>query len=373
VDARDFKKAFDSSPGPMPVWFGVPELQRVRANVQNAGEIAEGRNPRYGIDLTEMNDENTGENPQQIEVRRLRGAIFVGDEDRTGFSCVRLGKIERAVAGPSLGKTTIPPLLRMRAWPPLCAGTETLRSEIRNRSESLGADAQQRNLSFATGGPGDIENLYKLTALNELGTRFEAMANTPDFHPHDYYLLLCEAIGKLALWDDTKRPRELPPYDHDESGPIFEELVKYVRLLIDKMIPRDYEEVPFDTKERGFSVELKQDWLSPSFEMYLGMRTQLQHHEVEALFKQKTNFRLASPTMAEEVFVRRLQGLDFKFAGAVPNLPRSADLHFFRIARTPEYWPKVEQERCIAIRVSPQDMSQLSPVKLSLFVVKVRR
>src|SRR5262249_16161743 len=76
VDQRDFKKEFDQSPGAMPVYFGVPELQRVRANVVNPGEAVDGRNPRYAIDLKEVNDENTGENPQQIEVRRLRGVIF---------------------------------------------------------------------------------------------------------------------------------------------------------------------------------------------------------------------------------------------------------------------------------------------------------
>ena len=100
LDPRDFKKIFDQATDRLDVYFGVPELQAVRGNVQNPGETLDGRSPRYAVDLTERYDENTGENPQAIEVRRLRGAIFLGDEDRTGFDCVRLGQIERSAAGP---------------------------------------------------------------------------------------------------------------------------------------------------------------------------------------------------------------------------------------------------------------------------------
>ena len=82
IDSREFKPIFDKTSGAMDVFFGVPSVQSVRRNVVAPGESVDGSSPRYGIDLTERYDENTGDNPQHIEIRRLRGAVFFGDEDR---------------------------------------------------------------------------------------------------------------------------------------------------------------------------------------------------------------------------------------------------------------------------------------------------
>lgn len=371
LDPRDFKKIFDQATGPLDVYFGVPELQAVRSNVQQPGEDLAGRSPRYAIDLSERYDENTGENPQTIEVRRLRGAVFLGDEDRTGYSCVRLGRIERSAAGPKLVNNIVPPLLRMRAWAPLCAGLDSLFNDIRSRGEQLGGDASERALTFATGSPADVEQLVKLQALNELTVRFGAFANTPELHPFLLYMLLCESIGRVALWDDLRRPRELPPYNHDDCGPVFDELFRYLRTLVDGMLPKDYIERPFDIQEDGFGVELDHAWFTPNHEMFLGIRSQAQTEDLVALFR-SINFKLASPRDAMEVYRRRLPGLEFTSAGTVPNLPKSADQHYFRISRTAPYWEHCETERGIFIAIPPADMPKLDELKLSLFVVKLR-
>lgn len=371
LDPRDFKKLFDQAAGPLDVYLGVPELQAVRSNVQNPGEQLDGRSPRYAIDLSERYDENTGENPQAIEVRRLRGAIFLGDEDRTGFECVRLGRIERSAAGPKLVKNTVPPLLRMKAWDPLCVGLGSLWNDIRARCEQLGGDAAERALTFATGSPADIEQLAKLQALNELTVRFSALAGSPELHPYNLYMLLCESIGRVTLWDDLRRPRELPPYNHNDCGPVFEELFRYLRVLVNGMLPKDYIERPFDPHEDGYGIELDYEWFTPNHEMFLGIRSQMQTDDILTLFR-SINFKLASPRDALEVYRRRLPGLEFKSAGTVPNLPKSADQHYFRISRTPPYWEHCETERGIFIAIPPNDMPKLEPLKLSLFVVKLK-
>ena len=233
------------------------------------------------------------------------------------------------------------------------------------------ADAAERALTFATGSPGDLEQLVKLSALNELTVRFGAVATSLETHPHVLYMLLCDAIGRLALWDDARRPRELPPYNHDDCGPLFEELFKYVRTLVNALLPRDYIERPLEVKDNGYGVTLDYEWFTPNHELYLGIRGPMQVEEIVALF-QAINFKLASPRDALEVFRRRLPGLEFKSAGAVANLPKSADQHYFRISRTAPYWEHCERERGIFINMPPADMPKLAPLKLSLFVIKLR-
>ncbi len=371
LSPRDFKKAFDQSSGPLDLYLGVPELQAVRPNVQAPGRETAGRTPRYGIDVIERYDENTGENPQPIEVRRLQAAVFVGEEDRSGFECLRLGQVERTAAGPSLVRSAAPPLLRLDAWAPLRITVDTLYHDIRNRCEQLGGDAAQRALTFATGSPGDVEQLIKLGALNELTVRFGALCGDPGTHPAELYDLLVSAIGRVALWDDLRRPRELPAYDHDDPGPMFDELVRYLRALVSAMLPKDYIERPFEPRDGGYGVELDYEWFTPNHEMFLGIRSSMQADEILSLFR-SINFKLASPRDAETVFNRRLPGLEFRSAGTVPNLPKSSDQHYFRVSRTAPYWEHCERERGIFIRMPAADLPKLSPLKLSLFVVKLR-
>lgn len=368
---REFKALLDKSSGPLDVYFGVPEVQAVKANVQVLGEELEGRQPRYVIDKVARNDENTGDNPQLVEVRRYRAAVFFGEEDRTGYTCVRLGQIGRAAAGPELLKNTVPPLISVRAWGPLLVAVERFWNDgLRSRMEQLGGDAAHRGLTFATGSPGDVEQLIKLHALNELTARFGVIANNPAAHPFTLYVALCEAIGKLALWDDDRRPKALPDYDHDHSGPIFEKLFRYARDLVTKMLPKDYEMRPFERQDVGFGVSLDHEWLNANRELFLGIRGPMQLEEIQSLFNQ-INFKLASPQDAKKVYEGGLRGLQFTHAGTVPNLPKSADQFYFRIARTSPYWEHCEQERGIFIRMPPSDMDKLSSLELALFVIKV--
>ncbi len=371
LQPREFKDALDESSGPMDVHFGVPEIEAVRPNVLSPGEALDGRNPRYAIDLTERYDENTGDNPQTVEVRRLRGAFFFGDEDRAGYECVRLGQIERSAAGPAFVKNSIPPLLRLRAWPALCTAIDVLWNDVRARMDQLGADASQRALTFATGSPGDVEQLVKLMALNELTVRVGMLAGAPELHPFDLYTTLIDGIAKVCLWDDARRPRELPAYSHGDSGPVFEELIRYLRALVNGMLPRDYIERPFEDRDGGYGVDMDYEWFTPNHEMYLGIRSTLGLEEIEGLFR-TINFKLASPRDAQEVYRRRLPGLEFKNAGSVANLPKSSDQHYFRVARTPPYWEHCERERGIFICMPAADKPKLAPLKISLFVVKIR-
>ncbi len=370
VPAREFKKQLDKSSTPLDVHLGVPVVQMVRRNVVGAGDMVDGSTARYAIDLTERYDENTGDNPQHIEIRRMRGALFFGDEDRAGFECVRLCRVEKAAAGPKVVDNVVPPLLQIRAWHGLAAATDRIWNDIRARAGQLGGDASQRNLTFATGSPADIEQLAKLMALNELDTRIGVVANTPEMHPFQLYQALCEAIGKVSLWDDLRRPRDLPAYNHDDCGPVFAELFRYLRTLVNGMLPSDYTERPFEQRDGGFGVDLDYEWFTPNHEMYLGIRSGQQLEEIEALFR-AINFKLASPKDAAQVFDRRLPGLEFRNAGTVPNLPKSSDQFYFRISRTPIYWPHCEAERGIFIRMPPQEIPKLSGMKLSLFIVKV--
>ena len=86
VPALNFKDALDSAGGSVDVYLGIPQMQEVRANsvaLENPGATL--GTVRYEPCPIKRRDENTGENPQTLYVRRMRGRLFVAGEDMTGY------------------------------------------------------------------------------------------------------------------------------------------------------------------------------------------------------------------------------------------------------------------------------------------------
>ena len=121
LDPRDFKDELAAAEGLLPVYLGVPILREGEPNTIGLGE-GEGKDLRYRVDTFETADENQGGSPQPLEVRKLNGRLFLGDEDREGYETLPIALVQRAGYGsnaPVLAREFIPPVTEVTAWPAL--------------------------------------------------------------------------------------------------------------------------------------------------------------------------------------------------------------------------------------------------------------
>src|SRR5262249_52146415 len=115
LPALELKNAFDQS-GTVTIFLALPALNLGKANAAGNG-ASEGA--RYLLDTQELEDENTGVNPQPIQVRLLNLQLLLSGQDHAGFEVLPIARIEkspRADAVPQLDRTYIPPLLACDAW-----------------------------------------------------------------------------------------------------------------------------------------------------------------------------------------------------------------------------------------------------------------
>jgi predicted component of type VI protein secretion system len=109
VETREFAEHFK---GPqLDVYLGVPAVQ---AGVPQIG-ADNGRHYRYTVLRDEVPDENDREARREMEFRELRGRLFFGDEDRSGFDSVplaRLARVGEPKARSVLSPSFVPPVLR---------------------------------------------------------------------------------------------------------------------------------------------------------------------------------------------------------------------------------------------------------------------
>ena len=389
VPPLDFEKAFDAVRGPLDIYLGIPLMQAVRANtvsLQNP-ELTEGT-PRFEPHATTRRDENTGDNPQTVYVRRMQGKLFAAGEDMTGFDTLRIGSVvrtDRPGAIPEIDAGGAGPVLAIQADVGLSAMLSSLTDQIEAKNEILAREAREHRMLFTDGVAANTEHLLKLHALNESRALYGALMQSPLLHPFDVFVTMARLIGHLSVFHDALTPADIPEYDHDRPGASLLQMKARIEVLLDAMRPMAYVARPFvrkrDNQNReGLEVELDRKWIDNNFDMFVGFSSDdMDVSELERHIYGQLNLKLASPVRAPRISNIGVRGLklDIKEVPA-GTLPRRQGLHYFRISKAMgpdhvDYWRECEQECGIRVSIQEGQLAAFEEFNPTLYVVTQKR
>lgn len=352
----DLRGAFDQG-GTALLLLGVPVLHLGRANVA-AGSAHDG--VRYLVEVQDLEDENTGINPQQVQLRRLNLRLLLDSHDHTGYEILPLARIQksaRAEATPELDTSYIPPVLACDAWPPLNTGVLRAAYErIGKKINTLAGQVVSRGIGFDSQTQGDAMLFAQLRELNETQAVLGILAYTEGIHPLTVYLELCRAVGQLAIFGATRRPPDLPRYDHDDLGACFARLKQYLDALLDIFVEPQYKERPFIGAGLRSQVTLEPAWLDSSWQMYVGVQSQLEPEECIRLLTKagQLDMKIGSSDRVDAIFREGAAGLRVAPTPRPPRvLPQLPGQVYFQIQReaSPEEWQNVLRSLTVAIRL----------------------
>jgi len=374
LDAVDLKPAMESEKG-LTVYLAVPALQLGRANT-SAGH-SDGA--RYSVDTQDLEDENTGVNAQQLQVRLLNMQLLLSTQDQSGYEVLPIGRIEksaRAEALPELDLTYIPPVLACDGWKPLGVYIlQNIYDQIGKHVEQRAAQVVSRGIGFDSQSAGDRRLFEQLRVLNEAYSLLGIQAFAQGVHPLEAYMELCRIVGQLAIFSRECRPPELPRYDHDDLGSCFYRVKQYLQDMLEGIAPLDYKERPFVGAGLRLQVALEPSWLEPAWQMFVGVHTPLSAEKCIALLKPGgLDMKIGSSSRADEIFKYGRTGLKFAHAPLPPrSLPQKNGLYYFQVDRGSQQdeWVHVQKELSLAIRVNESrvlgniDRQQVLTIKTS--------
>lgn len=352
LPAIDLRAPLQNSTG-ITVYVALPQLRLGRANA-GAGEAS-----RYVTELQELEDENSGVNPQPVSVRLPNVRLLTDDDDLAGFDALPLARIEksaRAEAVPQIDARYIPPVLACDAWPNLQVGIlRTIYDRIGKKIEVLAGQAVSRGITLDSHGQGDGRIIGQLGRLNESHALLGNLAFVEGIHPLPAYLELCRLVGQLSLFGRSMRPPELPRYDHDDLGPCFYAVKQYIDSLLNEVDEPTYEERAFIGAGLRMQVAIEPKWLEPAYVMFLGVRSPIGSEEMVKLLTQagRLDMKVGSSERVDQIFTKGAAGLKFTPSPRPPRaLPSAMDLTYFQIDRdsTPAEWQYVEKSLNLAIR-----------------------
>lgn len=375
------------------VLFGIPSYNEARANAISLTNPQMTRdNPRFDSKPHDLRDENTGENRQQLRLRRLRGRLFTNADEAIGYDTIRLGAVRRSDkvgAIPEFVPELVGPALAIQGVPALNRLFAVLVDQIEGKGDVLAAEALESRMGFGDGVSSNVEHLMKVHTVNCVRTRLRALSAAPLLHPYDAFVELMTVAGWLSIFDSTTiKPDVVPIYDHDQPGVALSAARDRIVFLLDSLRPVNYALAPFARSKNAdgredLAVELKPSWLADQCDMYIALESG-EFDSSEALLKHiysKFDMKLASPRRAPRLDTQGIRGLTLRVKTVRPGtLPRRSGLHYFWIDRTTtsgvaavDYWRECENERGIWLTTREGQREEIEKFRPSLYVITAKK
>jgi type VI secretion system protein ImpJ len=294
---------------------------------------------------------------------------MLSTQDLSGFETLPVARIKRASADeatPELDDDYIPPLLAIDAWPPLeLEIVRAIYDIVGEKIEVLSERAVGRNLNLSSLQPGDLEDLLLLSALNESYALLHCLAFAQGVHPFVAYCELCALVGKLSIFDPSRRLGDVPAYDHDDLARIF----KWVKLRIEQLLGSRqklyYEQRYFVGAERGMQVSLEPEWFHSGWEWYVGVNGQNVSESLcrDLLRPGKLDWKTGSTQQIDLIFRHGLPGVE---QVELTHPPRELPPHgwiFYQMRRDNAAWKDVLATQTLALRFQEELIGNLENLR----------
>lgn len=368
LPALDIKAELARTSGPLDVLLAVPLWTKNRANSFREGERADPRVKLLHIpeEAREVADENTGENPQTVYVRKVNARVVFKAEDLSDMEFIPLLRIVRAT-GEESGKPRqdpqyVPPSLFLRSSP-------LLHDMMRELVAQLNASRNDLRIKAATGGVGlevKWELTLRLTVLNRFCASLPSLVEEGQVSPFAIYLQLRELLGELLAVHPEKTTFECDPYNHQDPLRSLKELDQKIRELIRVTKGIEPIKIPFDGNPGLLRATLEPLHFEKPSGYYLGVSTRADRTKLALYLSDANKFKMM-PRSMEQVAIF---GVELKEENYPPlDLPAQSNLYYFRIVPTANQrrWDQIKQDKAISLVWNNAEFD-LADAKFTLFL-----
>jgi type VI secretion system ImpJ/VasE family protein len=360
LPSLDIAQAFSKGAGTFTIALGVPLWQGSRANTVPLTQDADTRvKLLYRVSEVECYDENTGENPKPVQVRKLNSRLVFENEDTSDMEVLPLLRIVRAtgedVGLPKEDPEYVPPCMVLGGSPVLREMVRDLVSQVEASRKELVVQVTRGGFAVDTMRGAQFEQLIRLRTLNRFSARLPSLIQAPVVSPFELYLELRELLAELAALHPDRDEFESSPYRHDNQFLCFRELANKIRSFLRGAVAPSFLKLAFKDVGGILTANFSPEHLTQPNAYFLGIKTKLDPRAVAGYVETPEDARTPDKfkLMPLSLVTRAIRGMVLKEERHVPlELPAAADLHYFRLDRaaSERIWKQIETEKAAAIR-----------------------
>ena len=357
----DIKQSFATSGGVLNIFLAVPLWFDARANTVESGSATDARaKVLYRLNEVECADENTGENPKPLLMRRINARLILENEDPSDLEVIPLLRVVRAtgqdVGLPRQDSEYSGPCIVLNGSPVLMELVRDLASQVEASRKELVVQLTRGGFSLENLRGVQFEQIMRLRTLNRFSARLPSLAEAPSVSPFFMYLELRELLGELTALHPDRDVFDVPAYDHDNPYLGFGELSAKIRSLLRGTVAPTYMKVPFTNVAEIQTAVFEDKHFALPNDYFLGIETKEDPRGLVNLVENPDEFKLMPKSLAS----RAIRGVLLKEERFVPlELPAKGGLHYFRLLRSTSTraWDQIQAERAAVIRWPDEGVS----------------
>ena len=280
------------------VYLALPHWSEFEANLAEEG--AERR--RFGPQRKQVRDENTGDNGITVVTRRLNARLTADSGDGKDAALMPVLKLnvlshDKAERALEVNDKYFPPYILLSAESTLYGILQGLLADLRRcRDKALdiltGLNFKNEQLSGY-----NAYTVLRLKTLSVYEQRISSLMASGNTSPFDIYLELSSLLLELAAYDPINSIRGIRRYDHDDSAPIFLELIKDIRSFILREGSVDYIRLDFKPLEEGryLYTAIKPEEIFRTESAYLALKSSGEKDAAVKAVEEGDTFKLINP------------------------------------------------------------------------------
>jgi len=353
LPSLDITQVFSKGSGTFTVMLGVPLWQNSRANTVPVTQDSDTRAKLlYRVGEAECYDENTGENPKPIQIRKINSRLMLEQEDNSDMEVLPLLRVVRAtgedVGLPREDPEFVPPCMVLN-------GSYVLRELVRDLVNQISATRKELAVQVSRGGftldtmrGPQFEQLMRMRTLNRYSARLPSLIEAPLVKPFDIYLEFRELLGELSALQIGRDQFETSPYVHDNQYLCFRELADKLRPLLAGAPSAAYLKVVFKDVGGILTANFTEDHFTQPNAYFLAIKTKLDPTALAVYVQDGDKFKFMPPSLANKA----IRGIELREERVAPmGLPAGVDLHYFRLERAASVrmWDQIKNEKAAAI------------------------
>ena len=187
---------------------------------------------RYSAERVQVRDSSLRDSAAaEIDIAAPCFRIMRDQDDLGGYTTMGLTRIAeiRTDGSVVIEETYLPPVLNVQTFAALKGYVVDLHGRLRQRGEGLATGLGELGRS----GAAEIWEFMLLQIVNRYESLLQHLTRLPTLHPEALYRIFIQLAGELAmLTRESKRPANLPDYQHDALYQTFAPLIDELRRAI---------------------------------------------------------------------------------------------------------------------------------------------
>ena len=373
LPAINFRQVFQSHAEGFTIYLAVPVWAAKRGNLlENPDEAGQRIKLLYHVSDETSADENTGENDQLVQTRKINGMILFQDEDQSDLEILPLLKIKRETTAEGAGRPRldpyfVPPTFWLKGSSILLNLVRDLASQVSAVHRELAEHLGNSNFDIKTVQGGQrFEQLMRLRILSKFDARLSSLVPVDNFTPFQAYLELRDLFAELVSLYPQDKDFEIPAYDHDDPYPCFDELNRKIRQYLEGTLAPQYRIIDFEAvDEQYYQADIRPEDFEGATGYFLCVETDQDPSALTQLIESTDMFKLVPMSYAR----RALRGIVLKEDRHPPvQLPSRARRYYYRVdtAENSAAWTQLTQEPVAIIELKS---GQSKDYDISLYVL----